>query len=203
MTNVQLSAVELDLVNNREWILTKLRVIEKVYLLFGHLSEKMQVQVAAASHLLPDEVAGRSPKIARGEQYLSLPYVVLDYPRIFTKDDVFAIRTFFWWGNYFSITLHLKGSFLATSYKNVVEAVRAKGLIDSYLSTTGDEFSFDLLGDNYVSFRQGNTWTVESGDDLQFLKIGYRIPFNRWDTAADELFERFRFLLSLAENSGA
>ena len=51
-----------------------------------------------------------TPKIAKGENYLQLPYVLLDYPRCFDKENIFAIRTMFWWGNFFSITLHLSGS---------------------------------------------------------------------------------------------
>ena len=42
MPKIQLSAEEMQLVCNREWILTKHRIIEKVYQLFGSLSAKMQ-----------------------------------------------------------------------------------------------------------------------------------------------------------------
>ena len=60
---------------------------------------------------LPEEVLIQSPKISRGENYNGLPYVMLDYPRCFGKEDVFAMRTMFWWGNFFSITWHLKGKY--------------------------------------------------------------------------------------------
>ena len=60
---------------------------------------------------LPAEVAEISPKISKGENYNGLPYVMFDYPRFFTKENVFAVRTFFWWANYFSVTLHLKGEY--------------------------------------------------------------------------------------------
>ena len=32
---------------------------------------------------LPGDIAAIAPKIARGENYLGLPYVMLDYPRYF------------------------------------------------------------------------------------------------------------------------
>jgi len=51
------------------------------------------------------------PRISKGENYKGLPWVVLDYPRCFGRDDVLAVRTLFWWGHYFSVTLHLKGSY--------------------------------------------------------------------------------------------
>ncbi len=34
---------------------------------------------------------------------------MLDYPRAFGRDSIFACRTFFWWGRFFSLTLHLAG----------------------------------------------------------------------------------------------
>ena len=111
-TNVELSKNELELVTSSEVILTKNRIIEKVYLLFGSLSEEYRRLLQAHSSKLAPEVFQQSPKISRGEQYLGLPYVMLDYPRIFSKDDVFAIRSFFWWGNHFSIRLQLSGKYL-------------------------------------------------------------------------------------------
>src|ERR1700743_3182070 len=51
------------------------------------------------------------PKISRGENYRGLPWVMLDYPRVFGREDVLAIRTMFWWGHGFSVTLHLKGKY--------------------------------------------------------------------------------------------
>lgn len=50
-----------------------------------------------------------SVKISKGENYRQLPYVILDYPRKFARDDVFAFRSMFWWGHFFSYTLHIQG----------------------------------------------------------------------------------------------
>ena len=110
-SKIQLSAEEMQLVSNSAWILTKHRIIEKVYRLFGDCAAEMQVYLAERKALLPGEVFRLPPKISKGEQYEALPYVVLDYPRFFTAEEVFAVRSFFWWGHYFSITLHLKGKF--------------------------------------------------------------------------------------------
>ena len=91
--NVSLSAVELQLVTDPGWILTKNGIIQKVYDLFGSLSASY---VALAKELaVPEELLLMPPKISRGEQYKGLPYVMLDYPRCFGKEDVLAVRTFF------------------------------------------------------------------------------------------------------------
>src|SRR5580700_4684754 len=99
---IRLSVEELELVENAEWILTKNRIIDKVQNLFGILAVKMKTELETIS--LPDEPLQTNPKISKGENYNGLPYVILDYPRLFSKENVFAIRTMFWWGNYFSVT---------------------------------------------------------------------------------------------------
>src|SRR5580693_8742254 len=106
---IHLSADELLLVKNGEWILTKNLIIGKVYALFGTLAEHLQNQINGSD--LPGQIGIISAKISKGENYNGLPYVMLDCPRLFTQQNVFSIRTFFWWGNYFSVTLHLKGEF--------------------------------------------------------------------------------------------
>jgi len=110
-TNVELSKNELELVSSSEFILTKNRIIEKVYNLFGALSEQYKAALNEHREILPVDIFKTPPKIYKGENYLSLPYVMMDYPRMFSKEDVFAIRSFFWWGNYFSITLQLSGKY--------------------------------------------------------------------------------------------
>ena len=125
-TNVELSKNELELVTSSEFILTKNRIIEKVYNLFGALSETYKDALKAGEAFLPDEVFVTSPKIYKGENYLSLPYVMMDCPRIFFKEDMFAIRSFFWWGNYFSITLQLSGVYLEMYADKIVDFIKDK-----------------------------------------------------------------------------
>ncbi|MEI9808974.1 MAG: hypothetical protein WDO16_14545 [Bacteroidota bacterium] len=71
--------------------------------------------------VLPPEVIKISPKISKGENYKGLPYLVLDYPRYFEKDNHFAVRSMFWWGNFFSSTLHLSGIY-KKKYTSAIEA---------------------------------------------------------------------------------
>ncbi|HXL58576.1 MAG TPA: hypothetical protein VN958_20075, partial [Chitinophagaceae bacterium] len=109
--NVKLSKTELMLVCDEQFILTKNNIINKVYQLFGALSDHFFIGIKNTGNIFPLEVLTSYPKIYKGEQYKGLPYVMLDYPRYFVKDDAFAIRCLFWWGNFFSITLHLAGKY--------------------------------------------------------------------------------------------
>ena len=120
-TKITLSAKELELVSNKEWILTKRVIIEKVCQLFAMLASSMQQYTLTNASVLPDEVGAIDPKISKGENYLQLPYVMLDYPRYFTKADTLAIRTFFWWGNFFSIHLQLSGIYKEAVMPSLVD----------------------------------------------------------------------------------
>jgi hypothetical protein len=125
---------------------------------------------------------------------------VLDYPRLFSKEDVFAIRSFFWWGNYFSITLHLKGKFLQQWHKRIAAAVAGKKLGDFYFSVEGNEFSFNLSGKNYFFANGTRHYPVNITEEQSFLKISYKISFEQWDTAEQKLMEAFELFINLPEN---
>ncbi|MFT3932982.1 MAG: hypothetical protein QM726_05140 [Chitinophagaceae bacterium] len=198
MPKIQLSTEEMQLVSNSHWILTKHRIIEKVYHLFGNLSEQMQSALQVPG-ILPEAVLSLPPKISKGEQYEAMPYVVLDYPRYFTKEDVLAVRSFFWWGHYFSITLHLKGNYCKLYYKKIAAAVAAKKLNDHYFSVSGNEFSFNLESENYT---QENVFVRLANEEqsIPFLKLSYKIPFEQWPHAEMEFMHAFQQLLNLMQD---
>ncbi len=102
-----LSPSELDLIHNQEIILAKRKATGKIRQVLEGVEQALVPVMNKFT--LPEEVAARSGKISSGENYLGLPYLVLDYPRLFSRSSVFAFRTMFWWGNFFSGTLHIGG----------------------------------------------------------------------------------------------
>ncbi len=106
-----LSQQESDFLSDSEIFQTRRRVSEKIIELFGECARQMESALEHYGKFLPSAVYSSRPKISKGENYLGYPWTVLDYPRYFKGEDVFALRTLCWWGNYFSITLHLGGSF--------------------------------------------------------------------------------------------
>lgn len=187
--NVSLSAFEQQLVNDPAWILTKNRIIEKVYLLFGFLSE--QYRQTEFIQTLPAAVTVMGPKISKGENYEGLPYVMLDYPRCFGKEDVFAIRTFFWWGHFLSITLQLKGSYL----QQHLPAIRSnKDLLiehDIWMNVGKEEWHHHFRS-THMQPLNGHTEKIE---DKEVLKLAFQCSLTKWDDAATILTEKFQLLL--------
>ena len=178
-TNVKLSPHESELVTDAEIILTKNGIIEKVYLLFGELIENVGVEM---EKILPPEVAAIRPKIYKGERYEELPYVLLDYPRYFKKDATFAVRCFFWWGNFFSITLHLSGGFKDAFLKNIVAASDDE-LLQNWIVNTGEN-EWDHSLKDVQEINRVDTLEV-AFEQWRFIKLSKKIPLQKWDDAYD------------------
>lgn len=192
-TNVELSENELALVTNAEFILTKNSIIEKVYALFGTLSDEYKKMTT--NNVLPAEVLSISPKIYKGEQYRKLPYVMLDYPRFFTKESVFAIRSFFWWGNFFSISLHLSGM-----YKNnfLERLVNSQNIGEDWLfDTTEDEWNHELNKNGISLHLVVQHTSLTQLLERKYIKLSKKIPLEEWDKAFPFFIENYQDVLSM------
>jgi hypothetical protein len=117
------SDAELQMACDPEVILTKNRIIEKVYQAFGDTAHNLLGLIEPLREILPDETLVM-PKISKGEQYRGLPWVMLDYPRVFDHEKGhLAIRVMFLWGNYFLVQLHISGKYLLPVLKKTKEWV--------------------------------------------------------------------------------
>ena len=188
MANVKLSKADLELMMNAEVILTKNRIIQAVYELFGGLAASYQVQ-SEGLHI-PETVLHIGPKIARGENYEGLPWVMLDYPRYFSGNDFFSVRTFFWWGNFFSITVLLKGKYLLPVTDELLQKLNEQW----YIGIGQDEWQHHFREDNYLPLHAVPANKVQ---ELSFLKLAKKIPLTEWDRMYDLLQNSFSELARL------
>ena len=197
-SKIQLSEEEMQLVRNKGWILTKQKITAGVYDIFGGVSEKMQ-QWVQNNKTIPAAINHLSAKISKGEQYESLPYVVLDYPRYFSREDVFAIRTFFWWGNYFTSTLHIKGRYKDELIKKIRSAITMGKFDNCYLSLTGNEFDFNVEGSSYQLIQKENHQAMAAAMvRASFIKISTRISFDEWNRSGEMLWESFQSYMTVS-----
>jgi len=200
-TKITLSDKELELVCNSDWILTKQIIIDKVYYLFGKQAELMQHYIVKEKKYLPEEVNANSPKISKGENYGRLPYVMLDYPRCFEKEKTLAIRTMFWWGNFFSLHLQLSGkckeAALKTLQKNFLKLQRNECWI--CISNNPWQHHFDAA--NYLHLKDCTEDMFASILNREsFVKIGKKIALEQWKEASAFIEQSFIELISLLKN---
>ncbi|HMO62849.1 MAG TPA: hypothetical protein PKC39_10990 [Ferruginibacter sp.] len=195
---ITLSASEMELVCHTDWILTKHAVIEKVYKLLGNAAAHMQYFVNNNKTNLPEPVRQSTPKISKGENYLQLPYVMLDYPRHFEKENTVAIRTFFWWGNFFSITLQLAGTYKAQYLPALQDNFESLQQQDFFVCTGADAWQHHFNDTNYTSLNQINAvdfWAILQRGD--FVKIAAMLPLKDWEKAQGFIEATFETLLAL------
>lgn len=193
-SKIHLSSTELDLVCNAEVILTKNTIIRKTISLF----EEIQDVIVNENKPGAGKPFSISPKISKGENYLGLPYVVLDYPRLSAENNLCFIRTMFWWGHFFSSTLQLSGTYK----KRFAEKIIA---------------SYDLLCDNHYfigintdpwhhHFEETNYRRIDSVSPKAFeaalyeqshIKIAAKWPLEKWNLAATSLLNSWKLLAGL------
>ena len=199
-TKITLSPDELLLAQNGGWILTKRNIIDTSVQLFSVLCDNMRHIVAAEKAGLPQIAFLSEPKISRGENYRLLPYVILDYPRNFADGNIFAIRTMFWWGNFFSVTLHLAGDHKKIFSKNADRKISSLRKEDHYLCINEDQWQHHFEEDNYILV---NSKTDEEIFDIlqrqTFIKIARRFPLAQWNELPAILERCFSEMIQLVK----
>lgn len=161
--------------------------MDKVASMLDSLGGEYRVH-AQASEGLPDHLKDRFPKLSRGENYLGLPYMILDYPAAFDKNSVFAIRTLFWWGHYFSLTLHLKGEYLDKYLPGVIRGLNGHSPATWHVSISDQEWVHEVQEEDYADAK---TLSLEKWAGMAkhpFIKVVSLIPLEQWDLS-DGLLE--------------
>jgi hypothetical protein len=144
-------------------------------------------------------VVQSSPKIARGENYRLLPYVILDYPRCFEKQQVFAIRTMFWWGNAISITLHVSGSYAGPLRKALQQEETLQHLQNYYLCVNDKEWEHHFEADNYQQIALLSSEQVQHiAINSPFIKLAAPFKLQQWNVLPELLEKELVKLIQLA-----
>jgi len=191
-TKIQLSPLEIDLLNNSEWILTKNGIVKKAQRLLERVQENIGSYTDQHPGIFPKEVLAISPKISKGENYKGLPWLMLDYPRFFDKENFFAIRTMFWWGNFFSTTLHLSGKYKERFADKIIQSYDKLSNDDVYTCINPDQWHHHLEKENYLPVK--NFSLPEFTEEVQkrsFIKLSKKISLLQWEQAITLLTENF------------
>jgi len=196
VSKIHLSPAEIELMQNAEIILTKNSVLEKIKSLLGNVQKNQMLFIQERN--LQNTIFKVSPKISKGENYLGLPYLILDYPRQFSEQDFFFIRTMFWWGNFFSCTLHLAKD----SKKFFKERIKQSKLMlgDHYISINDDAWVHHLKESDY---RKIDLLTQSQFDQacekFGHIKIAGQHSLDEWEKMPLQLFENWKVFLAVCE----
>jgi hypothetical protein len=196
-SKLMLSYDELQLVHNTNWILTKRKIMDTVNGLLGHMAELQQQVIEKEKDWLPEAVIRSTPKIAKGENYLQLPYMILDYPRCFDAANIFAVRTMFWWGNFFSITLHLSGTYKKQFQKKIISNINLVQR-EIFICVNENQWQHHFEADNYTNIEKLSTGELQYMiPEKQFIKLAIKFPLQPWEAIPAQLDNSFTELIKM------
>jgi len=195
-TKIQLLPAEMELVSSPDIILTKNAILQKIKLFLEELQLKQFDILKDYASQLPQEILKISPKISRGENYKGLPWLVLDNPRFFQHNNIFAIRTMFWWGNFFSITLHLSGNNKTNILEKLINNISTRKENDFYIYQGSDEWDHDLDPNSYKKLSLINDDEFNQIISANnFLKLAIKFPIDSFEAIEEKLLRNYELLV--------
>jgi hypothetical protein len=194
------STQEIDLAGNPHWLLIKNNVIKKAISLMGEVEQELKEEVSIRPYTYPTNVKTTNGKISKGENYKGLPFVILDYPAKFTKADMFAYRTMFYWGHFVSFTFHIQGDSLNFLMdRQLMEYVQQfPELWFSVYETPWEYVYKDSVYQQVqnLSIEEMHQHVKEHG----FVKVSHKIPVDAIEQTPQEALGFFkRFMTGLSE----
>jgi hypothetical protein len=174
VTEITFKREELRLIQDHKIFGIKAIVTSKINSFFLQIQEGIISDLKTTPFQFPDKILLRSGKISKGENYQNCPYLVLDFPRLFSRKDIFSYRTIFWWGHYFSNAIILGGisyhHYIDKFNENIIQLKNK----DWYLCVYKNPWKLEKDTWNYIPFNQLSSEKIlEILNSKNFIKIAH------------------------------
>ena len=192
------SIKELQCLSDTDFLLTKRLITEKVVDLLTNVEHGIKERIE--QYNFPPKVLTLSGKISKGENYQGFPYLILDYPRKFNNEEVFAFRSMFWWGHFFSTTLHLGGKHWEEYRAHVIKRRELLTGGRWYICINQTPWQYHYQSDNYKIWdsmqEQEQLSLLESHPFLKLSKKWDLDQYEQFRTGAPETFVELMKLIN-------
>lgn len=201
-----LNSQQLEYLHDTSFLLEKRKISSSLQQLLAS-TERALVELVKKEEpkSVPENTLKTAGKISRGENYRGLPYFVLDYPRLLKQDNIFSFRTMFWWGNFFSCTLHLQGTSLEFHRNNLRASLLTLKdsalLAGTYLCVNKTPWEYHYGKDNYLPLHSFNPEALSATLDKDFLKVSRKMELKDYMNIKDFATSSFTDFLSLLNNT--
>jgi hypothetical protein len=165
---------EMRMILNTDFFPAKAGIIRKFHDEFMSLRDQLRMECQK-------DILGNGPKgcdwatgqLVKGERFHDFPYVYLDFPKFFSKDEMFTFRSFFWWGHALFFCWFLSGPRLEEYKVRLVADYAALSGQTIFLSTADSPWEWSLEKPHAVFLDQTTEEDLkEILKDRSFLKIG-------------------------------
>ena len=172
---VRLSAHEMELLHDRDFLLTKIEIDTKITdLLIAH-QEEMQDFFSQYKSNLPKSLSYTVSKVNKGQNLKGLPYWVIDLPSNFDGENIFTYRTIIWWGNHISFHLIVKGQYLKHLNFNFT-SLENKSI---YYGVGDSPWEVDFKPNNLILVDSLSTEAKQIHTEKSFFKLSVKFGLER------------------------
>ncbi|MEO5675568.1 MAG: hypothetical protein ABIQ74_13075 [Chitinophagales bacterium] len=199
LSKILLSKKEVQLLAEDSFFHHKKNITEKIYHQLAACVTAIQEAPCFQKISYPPETDLVRGKITKGENYLGLPFIILDFPRLFSSEKIFAFRTMIWWGQHLSCTLVLDGSESQLAGKKLRENFSFLKKKETFLCINKSPWLHHFGTENFISLK---SLQQKDADEFQlnqnFFKVARKIPVssvNNMENFSAESFEIFSRLL--------
>lgn len=193
---MNLSSAELRILQDTTFLQQKRLVTEKLHGLFKQLAHELRDTKIHQTFPFPVATDSLHGKISKGENYKGLPYMVLDFPKLFQKTDIFTFRSMCWWGNEWTCSLHLGGRymrhFLEAFLKNKAQ-LHDQGVFFAIAETP---WHYHFSKSTFLPIEEMTLEAIRAfADQHHFIKISRRLSLSDWEQFLE--FGTFTYTLFL------
>ena len=191
-TKITITKEELSVMQNVSFLQTKIKVMEKMKHLLMELHNEINKE--ATELKIPKQLLSNHGKISKGENYKGMPYLILDYPRNFNKQNIFAVRSMFWWGNYFLFMLHVQGELYKGRMETVLKNLYKAKEKDVFIYLGNDPWQHELKSPANKHIND----IKEFPANPEFIKLSIKLNLDEWDQLPQKGREAFRFFMKIS-----
>ena len=181
--------------SQQNFFLLKQSATAKIIDLLGTIEAELKKEFHASNIEVPG-LNSNGGKIFRGENYKLFPYIILDCPKLFTTNSIFAFRTMFWWGHEFSFTLHLQGESMELFRNSVHENIESAVQKDIFYCVNDTPWQYTFDRENYVPLEE---IISEKNKILKtpFIKLSRKLPVESIDLVQGYSLESLKLFMRL------
>ncbi len=193
---VLFSEAELQLLLNTEFFELKKMATEKIFGLFGQLHLQMKSLPVHRQFDFPKGCEIESVKISKGENFKGLPYVVMDFPRLFNRENVFAFRSMMWWGHFYSFTFHISGEEKKKYESNLLSNLQSVVGKSIFFCTALNEWNHDIQSPEYILITTESIRSIQNQMvEKKFIKLAAKFELKDLGNLTERGSETYALIL--------
>ncbi len=197
---MEITKEELQTLQNHEFLKTKFHLSKSITEELQKIGNEMvsEIKSLEPSHIFNSFVKP-SPKVSRGENYQSLPYFMLDYPRHFKETETIAVRNMILWGQFISCTLQLSGGFKKKFEEIISQKLLNFSQLDQwYICVNTTPWEHHFLRDNFLPINELNMESLNKiFRNMNFIKLTTRHDISEITNLSEIVLNDFKEFISL------